>query len=84
MDFFSNSVSQIRSGLNAPALALYCYRHVASDSYSSAMKNLEKAALAREIAELRLMRLLHTYSSKVSNPQLNITESLKKKLFNEL
>lgn len=67
MELSSGEPNPSESRFDDPALAFYYYTPVNSSVYSIGIKNLEEAALARELAELRLLRLLKSCSGKGHN-----------------
>ncbi len=64
MDLSSGNENQSESRFDAPDLVLYHYMPVDSSIYSIGIKNLEETALARDLAKIRLKRLLQGYSGK--------------------
>jgi hypothetical protein len=64
MELLPQNVNPSESRFDDPNLAPYYYRHINTSIYSIGIKNLEEAALARDLAELRLMRLLRGYTTK--------------------
>ena len=66
MDSLLKQTNVRQSRYDDPDLAFYQYRPIDSSIYSIGIKNLEEAALAREMAEIRLIRLLHDYRGILS------------------
>lgn len=69
MDLLSKNVNQLESRFDDSGLAFYHYTPVDDAIYSIGMKNLKEAVLIREMAELKLVRLLRNYPGKLHSVQ---------------
>jgi len=65
--------NRTKSRYDDPALAFYQYNPLDNSPHSVGIKKLKEAALARELAWVRLLRLLRLYAEREDKEDLSYT-----------